>query len=67
MIQKVAKSLARFIESTGFIKENPEITIEMVVFGCNILISTFLGWAIVLILSLKWGVFFRRNHFYYIF
>ena len=49
MIQKVAKSLARFIESTGFIKENPEITIEMVVFGCNILISTFLGWAIVLI------------------
>ena len=57
MIQTAAKSMARFIESTGFIKENPEITIEMVVFGCNILISTFLGWAIVLILSLKWGVF----------
>lgn len=57
MIQKAARFLASFVECTGFINENPHITIEMIVFGCNILISTFLGWFTVLILSFQWRVF----------
>lgn len=55
MIQKAARFLASFVDSTGFMNENPFITIEMIVFGCNILISTILGWFTVLILSFQWG------------
>lgn len=48
MIKKVSKYLVDFIESTGFLKAQENVTMEILTFGSSIFISTIWGWITVL-------------------
>lgn len=57
MIGKIARRMTDFVEKTGFIETRQDTTKEVIEFGCNILLSLFLSWSIVLILGIKCNTF----------